>query len=68
LVVNQSGTNAQFKGTGSLNGVAGYKFMIWAKDDSPDTFRIRITSALMSWSTTTTRMVSSARHSAVAAS
>jgi len=47
LVVNQSGTNAQFKGTGQINGVAdpngnAYKFMLWAGDGSPDTFRIRI--------------------------
>lgn len=42
LVVNQGGTNAQFKGTGALNGVPGYKFMVWAKDDTPDTFRIQI--------------------------
>lgn len=43
LVVNQAGMNAQFKGTGTLNGVGGYKFMVWAKDGSPDTFRIKIT-------------------------
>jgi PKD repeat protein len=47
LVVNQSGTNAQFKGTGLINGAAdpndnSYKFMLWAGDGSPDTFRIRI--------------------------
>lgn len=42
LVVNQGGTNAQFKGTGALNGVPGYKFMVWAKDGTPDTFRIQI--------------------------
>ncbi len=45
LVVNQGGTNAQFKGTGALNGVPGYKFMVWAKDGTPDTFRIQITDA-----------------------
>jgi len=43
LVVNQASMNAQFKGTGTLNGVAGYKFMVWAKDGAPDTFRIKIT-------------------------
>lgn len=41
LVVT-GGNSANFKGTGSLNGVDGYKFMIWASDRSPDTFRIRI--------------------------
>ena len=47
LVVNQGGTNAQFKGSGLINGTAdpngnAYKFMLWASDGSPDTFRIRI--------------------------
>jgi len=47
LVVNQGGTNAQFKGSGLVNGVAdpngnAYKFMLWAGDGSPDTFHIRI--------------------------
>jgi hypothetical protein len=47
LVVNQAGTNAQFKGSGLINGAPdpngnAYKFMIWAGDGSPDTFRIRI--------------------------
>ena len=47
LVVNQAGTNAQFKGRGLINGAAdpngnAYKFMLWAVDGSPDTFRIRI--------------------------
>ncbi len=45
LVVNQAGTNAQFKGSGAINGQGDYKFMLWAKDDDPDygdTFRIRI--------------------------
>ena len=47
LVVNQGGTNAQFKGSGLINGEAvpngnAYKFMLWATDSSPDTFRIRI--------------------------
>lgn len=43
LVVNQAGMNAQFKGVGALNGSTGYKFMVWAKDGAPDTFRIQIT-------------------------
>ncbi|MGD8737265.1 MAG: hypothetical protein PVJ85_10980 [Anaerolineae bacterium] len=51
LVVNQDGTNAQFKGEGTLNGAGApdgglYRFMIWATDgrdaDAMDTFRIRI--------------------------
>lgn len=42
LVVNQAGTNAQFKGVGILNGVPGHQFMVWAKDGDPDTFRIKI--------------------------
>jgi hypothetical protein len=49
LVVNQAGTNAQFKGTGTINGDPDmngnlYKFMIWAQDNDPDgdAFRIKI--------------------------
>lgn len=47
LLVNQGGSNAQFKGSGLINGAADpngnyYKFMLWATDSSPDTFRIRI--------------------------
>jgi PKD domain/Regulator of chromosome condensation (RCC1) repeat len=47
LLVNQGGTNAQFKGSGLINGAPDangneYKFMLWAGDGSPDTFRIRI--------------------------
>lgn len=42
LVVNQAGTNAQFKGEGTINGAGSYKFMLWAGDSDPDTFRIRI--------------------------
>jgi hypothetical protein len=47
LVVNQAGTNAQFKGSGLINGAAdpngnAYRFMLWAGDGSPDTFRMRI--------------------------
>jgi hypothetical protein len=42
-VVNQGGTNAQFKGNGLINGALdpngnSFKFMIWAGDGSPDTF------------------------------
>ena len=42
LIVNQAGTNAQFKGTGTINGSGDYGFMLWATDGSPDTFRIKI--------------------------
>lgn len=38
-----TGSNkARFKGTGTINGSGAYKFHIWAGDDSPDTFQIRI--------------------------
>jgi len=33
---------ARFKGTGTINGMGDYKFMVWAGDDEPDTFSIRI--------------------------
>ena len=42
LVVNQNGTNAQFKGSGTINGNGLYKFMLWAGDGIPDTFRFKI--------------------------
>jgi YVTN family beta-propeller protein len=50
LVINQGGTNAQYKGSGTINGSPAatgepFKFMIWAKDGNPsgdDTFRIKI--------------------------
>ena len=46
MVVNQGGSNAQFKGEGIINGTGAYKFMIWAGDgtgiDGSDTFRIKI--------------------------
>jgi hypothetical protein len=47
LVVTQGGSRAQFKGEGTINGAsdlngAPYKFMLWAGDGDPDTFRIRI--------------------------
>ena len=38
-----TGSNyARFKGTGTINGSGVYKFMLWAGDDDPDTFRIKI--------------------------
>ena len=47
LVITMGGTNAKFNGYGMINGELApngmeYRFMIWAKDDSPDTFRIKI--------------------------
>ena len=47
LVITMGGTNAQFKGFGTINGGLAsndtdFKFIVWARDDSPDTFRIRI--------------------------
>jgi len=47
LVVNKAGMNAQFKGTGLINGALdsndnAYRFMLWAGDGLPDTFRILI--------------------------
>ncbi|MGD8376113.1 MAG: hypothetical protein PVF68_08235 [Acidobacteriota bacterium] len=46
LVVTGDGT-ARFKGEGVLDGANApdgdpYRFLIWARDDQPDTFRIRI--------------------------
>jgi PKD repeat protein len=37
-----AGSNAQFKGMGTINGEGSYKFMITANDGNPDTFRIKI--------------------------
>lgn len=58
LVVNQAGTNAQFKGSGTINGAGNYSFMLWAsdgdKDTNPstlDTFRIKI------WDSNTSQVV-----------
>ncbi len=47
LVVTMGGTNAQFKGSGTINGGLApngmpFRFMIWARDSDPDTFRIRL--------------------------
>jgi len=38
-----SGTQAQYKGTGTINGSGNYKFMLTASDGNPDGFRIKIT-------------------------
>jgi len=55
LTVDQTGTNIQFKGTGTINGKGYYSFRIWAGDISKgwgvDIFRIRI------WETTTGEVV-----------
>jgi hypothetical protein len=37
-----AGTRAQFKGDGTINGVAGYGFLLTAIDDTQDKFRIKI--------------------------
>jgi nitrous oxidase accessory protein NosD len=38
-----TGSNyARFKGAGTINGEGDYKFMLWAGDGNPDTFRIKI--------------------------
>lgn len=46
LFVDEAGTNAQIKGTGTINGEGEYKFMLWAGDgtyiDGGDAFRIKI--------------------------
>jgi hypothetical protein len=41
LTVDDSGY-ATFGGSGTINGQGDYKFMIWAGDADPDTFRIKI--------------------------
>jgi hypothetical protein len=47
LVVSKNQATAQFKGSGMVNGElapdgSAYKFMLWAGDGTPDTFRIRV--------------------------
>ena len=48
LVVNMNGSNAQYKGSGTVNGNLSpsgdaYKFMLWARDlDAGDTLRIKV--------------------------
>jgi hypothetical protein len=41
-LVITGGDAAKFKGEGTINGEGSYKFMLWAGDGTPDTFRIRI--------------------------
>jgi hypothetical protein len=43
LVVSGSGTKAQYKGYGTINGSGNYGFLLTAYDGSPDRFRIKIT-------------------------
>lgn len=49
LIVNQAGANAQFKGSGTINGGGDYTFMLWATDgdkdanvSTVDSFRMKI--------------------------
>ena len=42
LIVNKGDARAQFKGEGTINGEGVFNFMLWAGDDDPDTFRIKI--------------------------
>jgi hypothetical protein len=47
LIVSQAGTAAQFRGEGLIGGDSApngepWRFMVWAVDGEPDTFRIRI--------------------------
>ncbi|HEX8173323.1 MAG TPA: DNA/RNA non-specific endonuclease [Thermoanaerobaculia bacterium] len=37
-----AGANAQYKGSGTVNGAAGFGYLVTASDASPDKFRIRI--------------------------
>ena len=41
-IFNRCSADIQIHGTGTVNGNAGYQFMIWAADNRPDTLRIRI--------------------------
>ncbi|HEY6948784.1 MAG TPA: hypothetical protein VI297_08210, partial [Gemmatimonadales bacterium] len=40
-----SGSKAQYKGSGTINGAGSYGFILTAIDGSPDKFRIKITTA-----------------------
>jgi hypothetical protein len=42
LVVSANNSKAQYKGTGEINGVSGYGFLVTAWDVNPDRFRIKI--------------------------
>ncbi len=49
LVIN--GNNTSFKGTGSVDGVSGYSFLVSTQTSNPDLIRIKI------WNTTTNAVV-----------
>jgi len=40
-----SGSQAQYKGTGTINGSGNYNFLLTALDGNPDGFRIKITNS-----------------------
>ncbi len=42
LVVGLSGTRADFRGTGEVNDVSGYEFLVTVVDGSPDLVRIKV--------------------------
>jgi hypothetical protein len=42
LVVNLNDSSAHCMGSGTINGKGEYRFMLWGRDGSPDTFRIKI--------------------------
>ncbi len=42
MVLDSVAKTAQFQGSGKINGQGNYKFMVWANDANPDTFRIKI--------------------------
>jgi hypothetical protein len=46
-----SGSKAQYKGTGTVNGASGFSFMITAVDGSTDKFRMKV------WNTATSAVV-----------
>jgi len=50
-----TGQKAQYRGTGEINGVTGYSFLLTAYDQSPDKFRIKI------WRTATNEVVFDSR-------
>jgi hypothetical protein len=45
LVINPSGTGVQFEGTGTVNGVGQYGFMVSMTDGTTDTFRMKVWNA-----------------------
>jgi hypothetical protein len=51
LVVTDAGDEAFFRGTGEVNGVSGYEFLVSGIDGSPDLVRIKV------WQTSTGTVV-----------